>query len=67
VLAILGRRRPIVIAAGLLGVEALASLAVAPPNPFGLLIHALVIVHLVRAWRRMGPRQPRPTLAQVFE
>lgn len=67
VLAILGRRRPVVIAAGVLALEVLLSFSGGPPNPFGLLIQALVIVHLVRVWKRMEPRQARPTLAQVFE
>jgi hypothetical protein len=67
VLAILGRRRPVVIAAAVLGLEMPLSLVGGPPNPVGILIQALVAVHLFRTWKRMAPRERRPSLAQVFE
>lgn len=68
VLAMFGRRLPVVIAAGLLAAEGLVALGTGGlPNPMGVLIQALVIVHLWRAWKRMEPREKRPSLAQVFE
>jgi hypothetical protein len=68
ILALLGKRLPVVLAAGLLSMEMLAALAVGGfPNPLGLLIQILVIVNLVRAWKRMAPRERRPTLTEIFE
>jgi hypothetical protein len=68
VLAAFGRRMPVAIAAGLLGLETLAVLGSGGiPSPIGLAIQVLVIAHLVRSWRRMEPRAKRPSLASVFE
>lgn len=68
VLAMFGLRLPVAIAAGLLGAEGLYLLGTGGlPNPLGVMIQALVIVHLARLWKRMAPRQKRPSLAQVFE
>lgn len=67
-LAIFGRRMPVVIAAGILAAEGLVALGTGGlPNPIGVMIQALVIVHLWRGWKRMEPREKRPSLAQVFE
>jgi hypothetical protein len=68
ILAALGKRTPVLVAAVVFGLEALAVIATgSAANPGGVVIQALVIVHLVRAWRRMEPRQPQPSLASVFE
>ncbi len=68
VLALLGKRLPVALAAGLLAAEVpLAAVLDGPPNPLWLIIQILVLVRLVRAWRRMAPREKRPSLAQVFE
>ena len=62
------KRLPVALAAGLLAAEVpLAAVLDGPPNPLWLIIQVLVIVRLVRAWRRMAPREKRPSLAQVFE
>lgn len=67
-LAIFGRRLPVAIAAGLLAAEGLVALGTGGlPNSMGVMIQVLVIVHLWRAWKRMEPREKRPSLAQVFE
>lgn len=68
VLALLGKRLPVALAAGILAAEVpLAAVLDGPPNPLWLIIQILVVVRLVRAWRRMAPREKRPSLAQVFE
>lgn len=69
VLAALGLRLPVLIAACLLGVELVATVAAVGGrvNGLGILIQVLVIVHLVGAWKRMRPRSATPSLAKVFE
>lgn len=68
VVAMFGRRLPVAIAAGLLAAEGLLALGTGGlPNPMGVLIQTLVIVHLARSWKRMAPRIRQPSLAQVFE
>jgi hypothetical protein len=68
VLALLGLRLPVALGAGLLVAESLALVALGRvPNPAGVVIQVLVVVYLVRAWRRMRPRLPQPSLASVFE
>jgi hypothetical protein len=68
VVAMFGWRPPLAIAAGLLVAEGLAWLGSGGlPNPVGVMIQALVILHLFRAWKRMAPREKQPSLAQVFE
>lgn len=69
VLAAFGLRLPVLVAACLLGVELVASVAAVGgrANGLGILIQVLVIVHLVGAWQRMRPRSATPSLAKVFE
>lgn len=68
IVAMFGQRLPVAIAAGVLTVEGLLVLGTGSvTNPMGVFIQALVIVHLVRAWKRMEPRTRQPNLAQVFE
>lgn len=68
ILAAMGKRTAVAIAAAVFALEAVVVIvAGGAPNPGGVAIQALVIVHLVRAWRRMEPRQPQPSLASVFE
>jgi hypothetical protein len=69
VLAALGRRLPIALAAGFLAVDTLLPVLALgmTPNPLGLAIRALVVVHLYRAWRRMRPVVRPAGVAAVFE
>ena len=68
-LAALGRRLPIALAAGFLAVDTLLPVLALgmTPNPLGLAIRALVVVHLYRAWRRMRPVVRPAGVAAVFE
>lgn len=53
ILAALGLRLPIVAGAGLLVVDTVVPPFLgAPLNPLGVVLRALFVVHLVRAWRR---------------
>jgi hypothetical protein len=68
VLAWLGKRLAVALAAGLFSLELAASYAFLGGRPgIGTLILVLVIVHLVQAWQRMRPRAAQPNLASVFE
>jgi hypothetical protein len=68
VVAAFGLRLPVIIGAGLLGAELIGAIGAGMTvAPLALLIQVLVIVHLVRSWRRMRPRPPQPSLASVFE
>lgn len=67
-LAGLGLRPAVVLSAGLLAIELVASLVlVSGPSGLGTLIQVLVMVHLFQVWRTMKPRAPVATLASVFE
>jgi hypothetical protein len=68
IIAMFGRRLPVILAAGVFALETVVALAGGVrPNPLGLIILVAVVVELVRAWRRMVPRQRAPSLASVFE
>ncbi|HEY6002395.1 MAG TPA: hypothetical protein VIV57_05925 [Anaeromyxobacter sp.] len=68
ILAAFGLRLPVLLGAALLVAELLVSVASGlRVGPFALVIQVLVIVHLVRTWRRMRPRERQPSLASVFE
>lgn len=68
VLAALGWRLPIALAAGVFALEVLVAFAVLYKQPnLGTLIQVLVIVHLVDAWRRTRPRPSIEALGAVFE
>jgi hypothetical protein len=68
VLAARGRRLPVALAAGMLAAELALTLVVGGrPHPVGLMIFLVLTGSLVHAWKRMAPRERRPSLAKVFE
>lgn len=68
VLAWLGVRHAVVVAAGQLALEFVLMLALSGGrfSPTGLVIQVLVVVHLFGAWKRMGPLSTK-SLGAVFE
>lgn len=68
IVALFGRRLPVLLAAIVLALELAWALAGSGTAPgVGTLIQTLVIVHLVQCWQRMRPRVAAQTLAAVFE
>lgn len=68
ILAALGLRLPVLLGAVLLVAETLGAVASGMRvNPLGLLVQALVVVHLFRAFGRMRPRPRQPSVPSVFE
>lgn len=66
--AAFGRRLPLAIAAGLLALELAVMLGMSLRlAPTGIVVQALVIVHLVQSWQRARPRVAAPTLGAIFE
>ena len=71
-LGLFGLRFPILVAAILFGLNALAAVGFglqegSVPSPIGLFIQIAVAIFLFRSWRRMKPLPPPVEVARIFE